>query len=103
MTREIESVSCKSKIAELRLEPRELPDKLWDILTDQRFAARQPYLFYAEGHKYFGNIFNFLECKNGVLSCKRRLAVRQAVKTAEITAICKRNAQVAYCPVVSVE
>jgi hypothetical protein len=93
-------VSARSRSPELL--SRELPNDRLDIAAQHGLAAGQPQLFDAQRHEYLANVINLFVREHLLFGRDRRLAVRQAVETTEVTPIRQRNAQVANGTVVRI-
>jgi hypothetical protein len=66
----------------------------FDVFSEQRFAAGETDFFDAEGNENLADFDDLLESENLILARQRRLAVRQTIKTAKITAVGQADAQI---------
>ncbi len=85
-----------------RLQPSKLANDRLDIATQHRLAAGQTDLLNTQTHENVAHVLNLFVREHLFFGRDRRLTVRQAVKTTEITAIGQRHAQIANRPIVRV-
>src|SRR6266850_2310843 len=95
------TVRSQGQIAQaFRLECGELANDHLNILAHHRLAAGQTNLFNAELDENIADVLDLFIRKHLLLWRNRRLAVRQAIEAAKITAVGERHAQIAYASVV---
>ena len=84
------------------LQLRELKNDLLDVAAHHRLAAGQTNFLNPEFDKNIAGVFDLFVREHLLFRRNRRLAMRQAIKAAEITAVSERHAQVANRSIVGV-